>query len=344
MRLNPVLAREIRQRMRGGRVVGVLTLFLLLVAAITAIAYGASSSTSGSFANGERMFASGLLDGIVLPSDVARIGQQIFAATTFTMFLLMALMLPVIASSAISGERERQTLVPLQVTPMRPLQIMNGKFGASILFVLLLIVVALPLLALSYTVGGVSVSQIVKAAYGLFLAAAVFTAVGLFSSSLARRSLTSVMLALILTFGLVLGTWVAGMVLADMQVAGERHPMASRYPLLINPLALVADLSASQDPEPGVVSPWDGVKSKFTSARAEVLVPESLKGDAQNFDVVGPGGVLVGADVGQGAQVAIAPKDQWNWQLRSIVVQTVLVIVVLLLCARRIRTPARSER
>lgn len=340
MRLNPVLAREIRQRMRGGRVVGVLTLFLILVAGVTAIAYGGSTSTS-SIANqmeGEIPFDLEALGGIVLPSDVTRIGQQIFAATTFTMFLLMVFMLPIIASSAISGERERQTLVPLQVTPMRPLQIVAGKFGASLMFVVVLITAALPLLALSYTIGGISVGQIARATIGLLLASFVFSAIGLFSSAVTRRSLTSVLLALILSFGLVLGTFIAASVLAELPIRGDRHPLASRYPLLVSPLAMVADLSASDNPAPAVTSPWDELKTKFTSARADVLLADDAFGrfDEQvGFNEVG---------VGPAAAPVDAPDGAWNWQLRSILVQGALVAGSLLFAARRIKTPARSER
>src|SRR5690606_33800664 len=78
------------------------------------------------------------------------------------MLLLVLFLVPGFTSGAIAGERERQTLVPMQVTLLRPWQIVLGKVGASFAFLALLVVAAAPFLGVAYLVGGVTVDAVLK--------------------------------------------------------------------------------------------------------------------------------------------------------------------------------------
>src|SRR5690606_41945725 len=105
--------------------------------------------------------------------------------------------------------RERQTLVPLQVTLMRPVSILLGKIGASTAFLLLLLVASMPLLAVSYLIGGVSVGQVLAA-----VAMVAFTGVGLAAisagiSACVRRVQVATVLSYAATLALVVGTLLA---------------------------------------------------------------------------------------------------------------------------------------
>jgi len=61
---------------------------------------------------------------------------------------------PGLTSGAISGERERQTLDVLLVTPLSPGEIVVSKLLATSAFITLLVVATLPLYILAFSYGG----------------------------------------------------------------------------------------------------------------------------------------------------------------------------------------------
>ena len=91
--------------------------------------------------------------------EFAAVGRSIFEWLVFFMLLLVLFLVPGLTSGAIAGERERQTLVPLQVTLLRPWQIVVGKLGASFAFLALLVVATAPLLVVAYLIGGVTIAD-----------------------------------------------------------------------------------------------------------------------------------------------------------------------------------------
>ena len=78
-------------------------------------------------------------------------------------------MMPGISAGSVAGERDRQTLVPLQVTMLGPIQIFFGKVFASSSFLLLLLVGSAPILAVPFLVGGISLTQIVLSLLSLLV-------------------------------------------------------------------------------------------------------------------------------------------------------------------------------
>src|SRR5690606_21943258 len=149
------------ERMRRGRTAVVLTAYLLLLSGIFYLVYRVT-----------RDMRTDPWESAV--SQVAGAGRGIFEWLVFFTVLLVLFLVPGVTAGAIAGERERQTLVPLQVTLMRPVSILLGKIGASTAFLLLLLVASMPLLAVSYLIGGVSVGQVLAA-----VAMVAFTGVGL---------------------------------------------------------------------------------------------------------------------------------------------------------------------
>ncbi len=156
--VNPVLARELKQRMRGRHVWLVVTLYLAVLAVILRWVYVASSRDE--FNGGFDLLAS------------ATAGRAIFQWLLFFMLLLVCFIVPGLTAGAISGERERQTMVALQLTLLRPRSIVLGKLLASLAFVVLLIIASLPLVTVPFLVGGVSLPEVVKGLW-MVLATAV---------------------------------------------------------------------------------------------------------------------------------------------------------------------------
>src|ERR687897_3498024 len=130
--VNPVLRRELVERMRGRRTFIVLTIYLGVLAGILYLVYQTNRGTSASSF------------GAPVATQIASVGRGIFEWLLFFMLLLVLFLVPGFTSGAIAGERERQTLVPLQVTLLRPWQIVVGKLTASFAFLALLVVAAAP--------------------------------------------------------------------------------------------------------------------------------------------------------------------------------------------------------
>jgi ABC-2 type transport system permease protein len=137
--LNPILVKDVRSRMRGGRAFLILTIFLLLAGMVSYLTYLSVSSAS-------RYDIAFVLSGTI--------GKSIFYALMTATQILLMLTAPLLTIGAISGEVERKTYDMLLATPLTASQIVLGKLGGAGAFSLLLIFGVLPLLGIAYFFGG----------------------------------------------------------------------------------------------------------------------------------------------------------------------------------------------
>jgi ABC-type transport system involved in multi-copper enzyme maturation permease subunit len=192
MRVNPVLARELRQRVRSRRANVVLTGYLtLLSAAVGLLVWGLQQDRA---------------EGTAVTQGT---GQTLFGTLLFGILGLVCFIVPGVAAGAVAGERERLTLVPLQVTLLTPGQVLRGKLLASLAFTTLLLVATLPLLAVAYVLGGVSVPEIAGGLALVLASAAFLGVVSIWASTLLRRVQRATVVSYGLVGLLVLGTPVA---------------------------------------------------------------------------------------------------------------------------------------
>ena len=181
--VNPVLGRELRERLRSGRAFAAITVFVGLLLLLTwAINTGSSNANPGDL------------------SALTSTGRSLLDGLTFGMMFLMAFFLPGIAAGAISGERERETLIPLQVTLLSSRSILTGKILAASAFAALLLVAATPLFATAYLLGGVSLAEAVRTLVALGAIAVMITTIAVVCSSIVRRTQAAVLLAYTVTF------------------------------------------------------------------------------------------------------------------------------------------------
>lgn len=252
---NPVLARELKVRVRSWRAIVALLLYLLVVALVAWVAYESQRSNTV-----------GALAGTVTATETAGIGRSVFEWTLLLVLLLVHFSVPGVVSGAIAGERERQTLVPLQVTLLRPLSIVLGKISAAVAFILLLIIATLPILAIGYLIGGVSGSDIVKATVGVIGTTLVLACVSAWCSAAVRRVQVATVLAYGVMILMTLGSFAvygAVAVLDDRDNANDitDPPAALLYGA---PIVAVADLIAEND-DGRVDTPFEALAA--TSAR-----------------------------------------------------------------------------
>lgn len=125
--LNPVLVKELRGRMRGGRSFVLLTIFLALLAGATLLFYGVIASQTGNDLNAGR-----------------QIGQALFLMIAFAALVGVSIITPSLTAGALAGERERQSFDLFWSGVMRSTLAANGLAIGSVALILL----GIPFLAL----------------------------------------------------------------------------------------------------------------------------------------------------------------------------------------------------
>lgn len=189
-KLNPIIIREMRSRMRGRRAFVAMTIYLTLLSCMAGSVYTFIYSENVSN-NAYGLTAPNIEYGPI-------IGKSVFTGTVLLLLSIISFIAPAFTAGAISGERERQTYEILLITPMRAAQIVWGKLGSVFIFLLLLILASLPIQSLAFLFGGVELAEVMIAAFGLVVTALAFGALGLFISSLVRTT----MVAIIISYGI----------------------------------------------------------------------------------------------------------------------------------------------
>ena len=274
--LNPVLARELKQRMRGRLTWLVVTGYLAILALILRFVYlGASQSSGSDFGN---------------PLASASVGRSIFHWLLFFMLMLVCFIVPGLTASAISGERERQTLVSLQVTLLRPRSIVLGKLLSSLAFTSFLVLASLPLLSVPFLVGGVSATEVLKGVVMILLTAVVLACLAVASSALLRRTQAATVIAYGLTAALTIGTFI---VYGGQRAMDGPIDKASPAILALNPFVATADVVQGRSESSSFDSPF--------TALADLVRPDSF-GFATDggFGVAGVKGPMIAPAVPPG--------------------------------------------
>lgn len=229
--MNPVLSRELRQRMRGPRSAIVITLYLVILSLIVWTLY--EGVTRSAQFNGPQV------------EQIAGLGRSVFQSLLFCVLLLICFIVPGQTAGAIAGERERQTLIPLQITLLRSRSILVGKLLASLAFVLLLIVATLPLVGVAFLLGGVELIEVVRATAILVVVSGFLACLSVLCSTLTRRTQGATVLAYAVVLFLVLGTFMifgAQVVFANANDGGRNQSVRNQFVLQLNPFMAMADV------------------------------------------------------------------------------------------------------
>lgn len=238
---NPVLLRELRANLRNARAFGLLALYVALLGAVVTANFPGDTA-------------------IDLINDGGARGRDLFFWLFGGQVALVLAILPALSTGALAQERERQTLQPLILTPLSPLQIVWGKAGGVLSLVGLMLLATLPLTSLCFLLGGVDTGMLV-AAYSAILGLAVFTTgFGLYCSARwqsATRALMSCYALLPIVIALVvvalpLGALFSGLFclfllfygLVQLFQKGRDAPLAKRFGRLYgNAIYLAAPLA-----------------------------------------------------------------------------------------------------
>lgn len=178
-------AKDLRGRMRGRRAFIILTGYLVLLAAFALSTQAAIADTYQTGFGGSAAFAS------------AAIGQGVFGAMLMLMTFLVVVLAPLATASSISLEREKQTLDLLMATPIPSLAIVVGKLLSALAWVFLLIAASIPLMAIVFVYGGIGPDGLIAGYLVLIATALGLGALGLFCSSLVKRTTVATALTIV---------------------------------------------------------------------------------------------------------------------------------------------------
>ena len=213
---NPVYSREMKVSARSIRLPLILACFNIILAAfaLTSMASGLSQAHESAGIN----YASFL---------------TIFRYVATIEFALILFVMPALTPGSISGERERRTLDLMLTTKLTPARIVAGKLLTSLSNVIVVLISSLPVLALVFVYGGVTVWDFIVLMIS-FMTVSVFTAsIGIFASSFCSRS--PVATALAYAFELLIAGGTAGISILAFNMTASAGRWI--YLLLLNPVA-----------------------------------------------------------------------------------------------------------
>ena len=276
---NPIVTKELRSRMRGWHAFALLTGFLCVIGGLGWIVYDADIGSAGNVVG------------------LGSTGAQVFRALAAVVMATVALVVPGLVGPTISGERERQTLDLLLVTPLGPARIVLGKLVAALAFVVLLVIACLPLFSVAFLLGGVGVTEVVDVVLFTLVGAITIGSLSMLVSVLLRRVSSATVVSYLVMVALTIGPMAGGYLLNKALSEPTQNGPAPFGIAAVNPTTGVVD---SLSPAVGAASLLDasdcGVVAPFFGS--EVGVPIAVG--------CGPGGQYV---------LGLGPLGTWQaWE------------------------------
>lgn len=182
LRNNPIITKELRQRMRSWWGLGSLAIATFALSLFALLVYGSFDNSYN-----YRYSASGNYYASATPRS-EEIGTNYFLAIVIAQLFLACILAPNFTGATIAGEKERQTYDVLLVTLLRPRDIIIGKLFASLSYLLLVILAGVPIASVAFLMGGVGPDQLIAAIIVLLLNGILLGTIGIFWSSVMRTS------------------------------------------------------------------------------------------------------------------------------------------------------------
>lgn len=229
--MNPMIRKELRQRMRERRGWILPSLYLLALGAVITFAYHGITFESFRKVQGWE------------------IGVGLFLTSAYAQLVLLLLLAPIFSAGALTIEKEQRTLVGLLTSLLSPADIWWGKFVASLLFVLLLLVAGLPVLSVVFAFGGVGLWEMWIATFTTVMILGTVSTVGLYWSSAFRRSVHATAVSYVTVIAMTIVTLIIFAVAVSVRHPRSWNdvPAVVRAPLYLNPLFFLTMAFAPKD-------------------------------------------------------------------------------------------------
>jgi ABC-type transport system involved in multi-copper enzyme maturation permease subunit len=327
--MNPVLAREVRERFRTRRAPWFIFAWTLGMGLVGYVTYLLAQTVAGSAFGLGRLLSTGYM------------GRFMFQSMSLLLVSAVVMVVPGLTALAIVGERERQTFQLLQVTQLTAVQLVIGKLWSSLSYFLLLLVAVLPVASLPLLFGGMGLGDVLGALGMLFLIAVMIGSVSILISARARSSRGAVAGSYLYAFLVSFFTLalLAGELLIFRSSNGEIFGPRGRevYSVWVNPYfamvdAVDAPLSFRSDPFFTPYTPFEVLLLNRQGVRSNVFQPGVPVGFEGAVD-------LIPTTTGDSAQeVRLRRGSIW---VRASILYVVISFLSLIRAAALVRAPAR---
>ena len=225
MDINPIIGKELRVLLRTKQAFGLQLAYLGVLVLIVLTIWP--------------------MEGVYSLSALA--SRDLFTVLSLGQLVLVALFSPAFTSTSITMEKERGTFDLLFASLLKPRSIIFGKLISSIAILLILIFSSLPVMSVSFLLGGVSLTELCRSALVLTLSTIIFGLVGLTLSAVSSRSYTSTLMTYLIILIISVGLWLPSWTLAHW------HETAPVLYILRSCSPFTAMLSVSQ---PGLLKSY----------------------------------------------------------------------------------------
>ncbi len=209
-RLNPVMIKELRGRMRGIRGFAIITIFLTLMSFFTILLYLLRVPAGG----------------VVVTGDL---GRELFIGVLFIELMLIIFIVPALTAGAITTERERKTYDLLQTTLITKATFVVGKLESALGYIVLLLLSAIPLQSIAFLFGGVSEAELILALLVLLVSAVALGAFGMFFSSITERTLAATIRAYTVAIAITVGLPLIALILFQNAYGNVVNSFTNRF-------------------------------------------------------------------------------------------------------------------
>ncbi|MDY6968181.1 MAG: ABC transporter permease [Spirochaetota bacterium] len=132
------------------------------------------------------------------------ITEEVVGPTFSTLSIVILFMTPFLTMRLFSEEKKSGTIELLMTFPVRDIEIILGKFGASFVTFLTMLVPTIIYQIILYSLGKPEIGPIISGYLGLILLGASFISLGIFISTLTENQI----IAAVVTFGALLLFWI----------------------------------------------------------------------------------------------------------------------------------------
>ncbi|QHK21465.1 ABC transporter permease subunit [Pseudarthrobacter psychrotolerans] len=302
--IRDVVVLELKQRLRSRGWYIMLAIWFILTGLVTWLTWASWNAQR----EAQRAFSN------FMPPDTGP-GSMIFEVVLAFVLLFALLVAPALSANAVNGDRAGGTLAILQVTLLRPGQILWGKFFAAWAAALAFLVASTPFLVTGVALGGMTPGHVLVALLMLAVEVGVVCAIGVGISALTGRPLFSIVVTYLAVAGLVFGSLISfglGTGLSQGTIMANQAQYRN-----YEPLRPVPDEAVPQEPEYTCSGPLRAQPAVRTERVAWMLAmnPYVVVADAIPYTVRVNSGLGMSSPVGaiesisQGARYAMAGPE-----------------------------------
>ena len=178
MRLNPIIKKDVKVQARSFKMCVEVFVYELIMALVFFVAL--------LYITSQNRFT----DGNVYSQMV-----WLYPVLAIAQWVILGAVIPIHTSSAISGEKERQTFDIMMTTSMTPWSMIMGKVMTAVAQAMIFVVASIPVMALTFVVGGLSWSYLFWFIAVALLVSLFAASIGIMCSSFCRKSITAVIVS-----------------------------------------------------------------------------------------------------------------------------------------------------